>query len=119
MSENFTREFAGEILIEKVNLDKATLTEAVMFKERLLNDSISGYRKIIVDFSNCSYVDSSIVGALVVLLKRLKTNDGKLIVVIPKSDSFQFLTGLDKMFNFSNTLNEAIFSLGQKPDENF
>ena len=119
MSEDFTREFVGEILIEKVNLDRATLKESVIFKERLLNDVDTGYKKIIVDLSKCSYIDSSIVGALVVLLKSLKTSDGKLIVVIPKRDSFQFLTRLDTMFTFSNTLNDAIISIGQKPDENF
>ena len=114
MSQDFTREFVGEILVEKVNLDKATLNESVIFKERLLNDFEAGYNKIIVDLSKCSYIDSSIVGALVVLLKRLKTNDGKLKVVIPKRDSFQFLTstGLDKILDLNNTLDEAIFSIG-------
>jgi anti-anti-sigma factor len=114
VSEDLTREFVGEILIEKVNLDKATLKEAVTFKEHLLNDSAEGYNKIIVDFSKCSYVDSSIVGALVVLLKKVKTSGGELKVVIPKSDSFQLFTssGLERMFNLYNTLDEAISSFG-------
>jgi anti-anti-sigma factor len=114
VSEDFTREVVGEILIEKVNLDKATLKEAVAFKERLLNDSAAGYNKIIVDLSKCSYVDSSIVGALVVSLKKVKTSGGELKVVIPKSDSFQAFTstGLARMFNLYNRLDEAILSFG-------
>ena len=90
MTKDFTREFVGEILIEKVNLNKATLNEAVIFKEKLLNDFEAGYKKIIVDLSKCSYIDSSIVGALVVLLKRLKANDGKLKVVILREIHFNF-----------------------------
>ena len=113
MSQDFIREFAGEILIESVNLDRATRNESVVFKERLLNAFDSGYNNIIVDLSKCSYIDSSIVGALVVLLKKLKTNNGKLKVVIPKSSSFKFLTatGLERMFDIKNSLDEAIISL--------
>ena len=112
MNQDFTRELVGDILVEKINLDKATLNESVVFKERLLNDFDAGYKKIIVDLSKCSYIDSSIIGALVVLLKKLKPNDGKLKLVIPKRDSFQFLTssGLDKMFDIRSTLDDAIFS---------
>lgn len=104
----------GEILIEKVNLYKATLKESIIFKERLLNDFAAGYNKIIVDLSKCSYIDSSIIGAMVLLLKKLKANDGKLKVVISKRDSFQFLISseLDKMFDLNNTLDEAISNFG-------
>lgn len=112
MNEDFTREIVDEILVEKVNLDKATLKEAVKFKERLLDDATAGYSRIIVDFSKCSYIDSSIIGALVILLKKLKESNGELKVVIPKTDSFQFLTdtGLSKTFDLYHALNEAIYS---------
>jgi len=114
--EDFTREFVGEILIEKVNLDRATLKEAVAFKERLLDDFSTGYNKIIVDFSKCNYIDSSLVGTLVVLVERLSKKSGELKVIIPKSDAFQFSTyiGLLRVFNLYHTLDEAINSFGRQ-----
>ena len=114
LNHDFTREFVGEILIEKIHLHRANLNEAIILNERLSNDFDEGYKKIIVDLSECSYIDSSIVGALVVLLKKLKTKGGKLKVVTSTSDSFQLLTsiGLDNTLDLNSSLDKAISGFG-------
>lgn len=108
--EDFELEIKGDIAIEKVKLSRATLKEAEAFKERLLSDLLSGYQKIIVDFSLCSYVDSSMIGAMVILLKRISEKGGELRVVIPDVEAFQIftVTGLFKAFNIFKTLDDAL-----------
>lgn len=109
-TNNFEREIAGDVVIERVNISRATVREAVEFKDRLLSDSLSGYNKIIVDFCSCTFVDSSMIGAMVILLKRISEKGGELKVVISEAEAFQVftVTGLYKAFNLYNSVNEAL-----------
>lgn len=110
--DDFSREIIGDIVIEKVNLTRATVKEAQEFKERLFHDSLAGFNKIIVDFSNCTFIDSSMIGAMVVFLKRISEKGGELRVVIPDTEAFQVfaVTGLFRAFNLYKSLDEAINS---------
>ncbi|HSL88146.1 MAG TPA: STAS domain-containing protein [Ignavibacteriaceae bacterium] len=108
--EDFKREIIGDIVIEKVKLSRATVKEAQSFKDRLFSDSISGFNKIIVDLSDCTFVDSSMIGAMVVMLKRMSQKGGELRVVIPETEAFQVftVTGLFRAFNIYRSVEEAL-----------
>ncbi|MDP9259168.1 MAG: STAS domain-containing protein [Actinomycetota bacterium] len=43
----------------------------------------SAHPHVLVDLSECSFMDSSVIGALFVASKRLEERDGRLEVVIP------------------------------------
>ena len=106
------------ILIENINLLRATLQEAHEIKENLMEDIID-YKKIIVDLSSCVYIDSTFFGALVFSYRKIKEQNGSLILVL--NDTFLARTYLfreiDKIFLVHNTLNEAITELNKSVDE--
>jgi anti-anti-sigma factor len=109
---DFYQEKYGVVLVEVVNMTRATLKEAEDFKHVLLNDIESGCRKIIVDVSQCEFIDSTFLGALVVSLKRITGLGGdlKLVGIQPNVNSMFLLTRLDRVFDSYPTKKEAIKS---------
>ena len=65
---DFEKQSSGEVLIEKVNLLRATTVEASIMKKRLFDDIHLYKKKIIVDISKCDFIDSSFLGAMVISL---------------------------------------------------
>lgn len=107
---DFSREVVGDIVVERINIVRATLNEAQVFKESLLADSSAGFNKIIIDLSLCTYVDSTIIGVMVFVSKKIKESGGKLRIVIPKAETFEVSTirGLFSGFNMFKTVDEAL-----------
>ncbi|MFA8343418.1 MAG: STAS domain-containing protein [Rhodothermaceae bacterium] len=105
----------NDVLIEIVNLDRATLREAEEFKKILTKNIEQGERKIIVDLSACEFIDSSFLGALVHILKKVvKTNgDLKLVGFKPAVRSMFELTRMFRVFETHSNLNEAVESYNQ------
>ncbi len=83
--ESINRTVQDEIVIEKVNLIRATMNEAFEMKETL-NEDMFDFNKIIVDLTSCDYIDSTFLGALVYSLRRIKEQNGTIALVI--SDNF-------------------------------
>ena len=55
-------ETIDDIIVEIVNLDRATLLEAEELK-RQVNDKIdNGYRKVIIDLTSVEFLDSTFLG---------------------------------------------------------
>ena len=82
---DFEKQLSGDILIEKVNLPRATNVEAGIIKKRLFEDIHLSKKKIIVDLSECYFIDEIFLGALVVSLKRSREVGGNIKVVIASS----------------------------------
>ena len=63
-----------------------------------------------MDMSKVEYIDSSGLGVLVSVLKKVKVSEGKLVLISPKSSVKQILslTNLDKVFNIQDTLENAV-----------
>jgi len=110
--EDFTREVIGDILIEKVNFTRATFKEAQEFKDRLVYDILMNNEKIIIDLSSCEYIDSTFLGALVVILKKMAERSGEIKYVIPQPSALYLfkITGLYGVLNLYRTRDEAIES---------
>jgi len=109
---DFLRETHGDIVVEIVNLTRATLKEAEEFKQTLSQDIEMGSRKIIVDLSDCEFIDSTFLGALVVTLKKISNIGGDLRLVgfQPAVHSMFELTRMYRVFEAYKTKEEAIKS---------
>jgi anti-anti-sigma factor len=109
---DFIQDKHDDILVEVVNLTRATLKEAEEFKLILTNDINTGWRKIIVDLSECEFIDSTFLGALVVSLKKVTGLGGDLRLVgfQPAVHSMFELTRMYRVFESFKTKDEALKS---------
>jgi len=83
--KDFEKQLLGDVLIEKVNLLRATIIEASIIKTRLFEDILLNNKKIIVDISECDFIDSTFLGVLVASLKRTIEIGGDIKIVIASS----------------------------------
>jgi anti-anti-sigma factor len=110
----FTRTEKGEVVVIKVNLNRATLKEAEEFKISLMNELQRDKKKLVVDLSNCDFIDSTFLGTLVVTLKKVTSTGGDLRLVgfRPAVSSMFELTRMFRVFETFQTSEEAVKSFG-------
>jgi anti-anti-sigma factor len=105
-------EVIDDIVVEIINLERATLREADQLKN-LINDKIElGYKKIIIDLSTVEFIDSTFLGVLVNTLKKVAVLKGdlKLVGFKPAVRSMFELTRLFRVFESYSDLQDAIRS---------
>ena len=90
----------GQLIVSNRHELKERVAEAVDF----------GSRKILVDFTSTGYIDSSGLGALVSLAKKLRETGGELRLAGLNEDlrTLFELTKLDALFNITATADEAL-----------
>ena len=86
------------------------LYTAPEFKQQLLDVIGQGAKKVVVDFSDTTFIDSTTLGVLVGGVKRLRTNDGQLTLVCSDRNITKIfeITGLDRVFTIYPTREEAV-----------
>src|ERR1700693_404942 len=69
-------------------------------KQQLLDVCAQGANRIVVDFTNTTFIDSTTLGVLVGGVKRLRKNDGELSLICSDRHITKIfeITGLDKVF---------------------
>ena len=79
-------------------------------KQKVLEAVEGGERKVLVDFANTGYIDSSGLGVLVSLAKKLREEGGemRLAGLNPDLRTLFELTKLDTLFNITDSLDEAL-----------
>jgi len=79
-------------------------------KQKVLEKLDSGERKFLIDFSNTGYIDSSGLGVLVSLSKKIREQGGELRLANLNEDlkTLFELTKLDTLFHISNSRDEAL-----------
>lgn len=105
-------EVIDDIIVEIINMDRATLKEADQLKN-LINDKLeSGYKKIIIDISAVEFIDSTFLGVIVNSLKKVASRNGdlKLVGFQPAVRSMFELTRLFRVFESFGDLQDAIKS---------
>lgn len=111
--DDFEKQLIDDVLIERVNLQRATEMEASLIKQRLLDDIQLKNNKIIVDISKCAFIDSTFLGALVVSLKRAREIGGDIKLVNDASQptgGILNITGILRVFENYNSVEDAIKS---------
>jgi anti-anti-sigma factor len=110
--EDFEKKIEKDVVIEVVNLTRATLKEAIQFKKILQDDIEKKFKKIVVDISQCEFLDSTFLGTLVLAKKSINRFDGELKIVEPAS-VFKVLlekTSTLQMFETYKSVDEAVNS---------
>ncbi|MDH5235229.1 MAG: STAS domain-containing protein [Gemmatimonadota bacterium] len=81
-------------------------------KQRVLDEAEAGARKVLVDFANAGYIDSSGLGVLVSLAKRMRELGGDLRLANLNDDlqTLFELTKLDSLFQIADTRERALES---------
>ncbi len=81
-------------------------------KQRVLDETEAGARKVLIDFAKAGYIDSSGLGVLVSLAKRLRELGGDLRLANLNDDlqTLFELTKLDSLFQISDTRERALES---------
>ena len=104
---DITREDSGTIVRLQGDID---LHRSPSLHEALVDICGEKPARLILDMSEVNYIDSSGVGSLVEIYRRLKRSDGALILVAPGSRVMSVLeiTRLDKFFAIVNTQEEAM-----------
>jgi anti-anti-sigma factor len=99
-------------LIAKINVEKATILEALEFKCVMDEHIYNGNHNIIIDLENCEFLDSTFIGVLVVTWKKVKEKGGKLKLVKPGNfaQTVFHLTGTIEIFETYDSVEEALSS---------
>lgn len=78
------------------------------FKEKVVNAFESRNSDIIIDLEKLEYVDSTGLGALISILRRLKESNNKIYIdnIKPNIKKLFLITELDKLFVIRSEINE-------------
>jgi anti-sigma B factor antagonist len=113
MSELIVEIFEN-IAVVRVQLERATLSNAGNFRDRVNELIQSGKKELIIDCRNVEFMDSTFLGSLVVSLKKVNSIDGDMCLIIKSKDSPIWImfeaTRMFKVFNAFFTLEEALES---------
>jgi anti-anti-sigma factor len=112
LMEDFEKKIENDVVIEVVNLSRATWKEANEFKKILQEDVEKKFRKLVVDISQCEFLDSTFLGTLVLAKRSLNKIGGELKIVEPPS-VFKVLrekTSTLQVFDSYKSLDDAIDS---------
>ena len=113
---NIVEEIIGDILVEIITANRVTVKDSEYLKELLNKKLDGGYKKIIIDLTECEFIDSTFLGVLVNgLRKAVKLNgDLKLVGFKPAVKAMFELTRLFRVFETYNDLQDAIKSYTQQ-----
>ena len=109
MSFAMTRE--GEILVVDVG-GQLIVGNRQELKQRVLDELERGERRFLIDFAQTGYIDSSGLGVLVSLSKKIREQGGELRLANLNDDlkTLFELTKLDTLFQIAETRERALDS---------
>ncbi|WP_435168360.1 STAS domain-containing protein [Falsirhodobacter sp. 1013] len=100
------------ICLVNPNMPRLTAATATAFKDEVAQMIDQGYDKLVIDLGDVSFVDSSGLGALVGLLKKVG-NRGEIILCQPADSVMQMfrITRMDRVFKFLPDRAQALDAL--------
>ena len=110
----FIIETIDKIVVVRIQLERATLSNAGALRDTVFELIQSGRREIIIDCRNIGFMDSTFLGSLVVSLKKVNSLGGDLRLVFSDKKSSVWImfetTRMLKVFESYFTLEEAVKS---------
>lgn len=108
-------EVIDDIIVEIINLERATLSEAEELKFNVNEKITAGYKKVIIDLTAVEFIDSTFLGVIVNTLKKVAKMGGdlKLVGFKPSVRSMFELTRLFRVFESYGELQDAIKSFSK------
>lgn len=105
-----------EIVVVKVDILIATHRDAKPLWDEFESKLLFNRKRIVIDLSFCNNVDSTFLGMLVKILRKLNEKGGQLALVFPKlvKQELFIVTGINKIIPCYKTLTEALRSIGSK-----
>ena len=87
---------------------------APQFKEVLVNGIEDGARRVVVDLTGVTFIDSTALGVLVSGAKRVRPRNGSLDIVCTDENIIRIfeITGLDRIFGIYPSRDEALKAAG-------
>lgn len=121
ITEDFETLFINDLIIQVVHLSRATFKEASHLKKSLDEIIKNKQKKIIVDISQCEFIDSTFLGVLVLSLKSSAKIGGDVRLVKPHEivKTLMERAGTLNVFNIYDSIDEAIRSFEVKGDQNY
>ena len=112
--EDFTITKIEDIIVVKIELLIATLRDAKPFWDELESKGVLEWKKVIIDLSECTFIDSTFIGMIVKVFKEVSARNGKLKLVFPQRESAYALRylGITKIVECYNSLQEALNDFG-------
>ncbi|RKY90793.1 MAG: hypothetical protein DRQ13_12185 [Ignavibacteriae bacterium] len=104
--------YRGNVVTNRVNVLRATINEASVLRNLLEEQIVLEFSKIVIDLSQCTHLDSTFLGVLVVTQKELMANGVELKLVEPLDSTkvLLSLSGISKVFNTYETSDDALRS---------
>jgi anti-anti-sigma factor len=114
--EYFEHDIIEDTAIESVKMVRITFIEAKVFWERMYASIIPLYTKVIVDISNCKFIDSAFLGVLVRIHRMLLKKGGELKLVVDNKKVERYLRNaeINKIIDINISLAEAINNFNKK-----
>ena len=108
----FQMERLGEVTVVDVE-GQLIVGNRQELKQKVLEQLENGGRKFVIDFSNTGYIDSSGLGVLVSLSKKIREQGGELRLADLNEDLHTLfeLTKLDTLFKINDSRREAMVDL--------
>lgn len=108
---SFTISKQGDVSIVAID-GQLIVSNRQELKQQMLDDLDGGARKLLVDFTKTGYIDSSGLGVLVSLSKKIRDQGGALRLAGLNDDlrTLFELTKLDTLFQISETREQALAS---------
>ncbi len=121
ITEDFEMLHVNDLVIEVVNLSRATYKEASQLKKNLDEVIRDNQKKIIVDLSQCEFIDSTFLGVLVLSLKSSAKIGGDVRLIRPAEvvKTLMEKAGTLNVFNLYDSMDEAIRSYEVQGDKNY
>ena len=107
-----TKEIQDGVLIEGINLKRATIKEAEECKRIILKDIKDGWIKIVINLYMCEFMDSTFLGTLVLAAKKVGKLGGALKLVAPTSikQTILDISGASRVLPVFQNTNDAVLS---------
>ena len=108
----FNLEIAEGVAIVKVDIPSATLREAKPMWELFETEMIFDWKRIIIDLSACHFIDSTFIGMVIKLYRKIKESNGQIKLVFPQiteTESFR-IVGITKIIECFKSVDKAVES---------